>query len=63
MRKFLVFSLGLMSVLAFTTFIPEASQASSGGCMWSDRDFSCDPTFTDGHCALPDDCEVVVVTE
>ncbi|WP_241321756.1 hypothetical protein [Belliella aquatica] len=51
-----------MSLVAFTTFSPEASQASSSDCMWSDEFFSCDPTFVDGHCALDDGCKPIIVT-
>lgn len=62
MLKLIMFSFGLMSLVAFTTFSPEASQASSSDCMWSDEFFSCDPTFVDGHCALDDGCKPIIVT-
>jgi len=59
MLKFIVLSFGLISLMGFTTFSPDITQASSGGCMWSDRNMGCDPTFSDGHCALDEGCTPV----
>ncbi|MCH7400604.1 hypothetical protein ACFOUP_11585 [Belliella kenyensis] len=63
MRKVFLFSFGLMSLVAFTTFTSQPTQALSGRCMWSDFELGCDPSYADGHCAVPDGCTDVVVVE